>query len=208
MMRRRLLGLLVAGLVAAPVAARAAESAADRPVAELNETLLTVMRAGQATPFPRRYEMLAPVIERVFDLSGILRACVGPRWISLSPQDQAGLFEVFRRFTVASYVANFDNYDGERFELRPEPRAAGSDAVVETRLVGADGRAVRIDYLMRRETDAWKAVDVLLEGTISRVAVQRSDFRNLLGGGPDVSGLIVSLQQKIADLSRGTLPAG
>ena len=29
--------------------------------------------------------------------------------------------------------------------------------------------------------DAWKAVDVLLDGTISRVAVQRSDFRSLLG---------------------------
>jgi len=206
--RRRLLGLLLAGLVAGPVAARAAGSTAERPVSELNDSLVTVMKAGPTASFPRRYAMLAPVIESVFDLPGILRACVGPRWNALSGRDQIELLDVFRRFTIASYVANFDDYDGERFELLPNSRAAGSDEVIGTRIVGASGRAVRIDYVMRREADAWKAVDVLLDGTISRVAVQRSDFRGLLGDGPDASGLIGSLQQKVADLSRGTLSAG
>jgi phospholipid transport system substrate-binding protein len=47
-------------------------------------------------------------------------------------------------------------------------------------------------------------IDVLLDGTISRVAVQRSDFRGLLADG-DASALVASLEQKIADLSGGTL---
>jgi phospholipid transport system substrate-binding protein len=167
-----------------------------------------VMKAGPTAPFPHRYAMLAPVIESVFDLPGILRACVGPRWTALAPEDRAELLAVFRRFTVASYVANFDDYAGERFEMLPDSRAAGGGEVVGTRIVGASGRAVRIDYVMRQEADAWKAVDVLLDGTISRVAVQRSDFRGLLGDGPDASSLIVSLQRKVADLSRGTMSAG
>jgi phospholipid transport system substrate-binding protein len=208
MMRRGVLGLLLAGLVAGPFAARAAESTAERSVAELNDSLITVMKAGPTAPFPRRYAMLAPVIESVFDLPGILRACVGPRWAAFAARDRAELLDVFRRFTIASYVANFDDYAGERFEVLPESRPAGADEVVGTRIVGASGRAVRIDYVMRREADAWKAVDVLLDGRISRVAVQRSDFRGLLGDGPDASGLIVSLQQKVADLSRGTLSVG
>ncbi len=208
MMRRGLLGLLLAGLVAGPVAVRAAESTATRPVSELNEALVMVMKAGPTAPFPRRYEMLSPVIENVFDLPGVLRACVGPRWNALAGRDQIELLDVFRRFTVASYVANFDDYAGERFEVLPDSRAAGGDEVVGTRIVGGSGRAVRIDYVMRREADAWKAVDVLLDGTISRVAVQRSDFRGLLRDGPDASSLIVSLQQKVADLSRGTMSGG
>ncbi|HST75743.1 MAG TPA: ABC transporter substrate-binding protein [Acetobacteraceae bacterium] len=208
MMRRGLLGLLLAGLVAGPVAARAAEGAAEQAVSELNDSLVRVMKAGPTAPFPRRYEILAPVIESVFDLAGILRACVGPRWASLASRDQADLLGVFRRFTIASYVANFDDYAGERFEVLPESRAAGSDQVIGTRIVDGSGSVVRIDYVMRREADAWKAVDVLLDGTISRVAVQRSDFRGLLGEGPDISGLIASLQQKVADLSRGTMSAG
>jgi phospholipid transport system substrate-binding protein len=208
MMRRRLLGLLLAGLVAGPATTRAAESTAGRPVSELNDSLMAVMKAGPTAAFPSRFAILAPVIENVFDLPGILRACVGPRWTALASNDRAELLDVFRRFTVASYVANFDSYAGERFEVLPDSRVAGRDEVVGTRIVGASGDAVRIDYVMRQEADAWKAVDVLLDGTISRVAVQRSDFRGLLGDGSDASGLIVSLQQKVADLSRGTMSAG
>ncbi len=207
MMRRRFLGWLLAGLFAAPFARAADVAAAVEPIAQLNQGLLEIMKAGAATPFPKRYEMLAPTVARVFDLAGILRACVGPRWTTFSPAEQADLFEVFRRFTVASYVANFDNYAGERFEVMPDSHPAAGGEVVETRILQPSGSVFRIDYLMRQEPEGWKVVDVLLDGAISRVAVQRSDFRGLLGG-PDASELIASLQQKVADLSGGTLSAG
>jgi len=73
--------------------------------------------------------------------------------------------------------------------------------------VQANGTPVRLDYVMRRGPQGWRAVDVLLDGSISRVAVQRSDFRSLITQG-DAGALIASLNKKIADLSGGTLPAG
>jgi len=50
----------------------------------------------------------------------------------------------------------------------------------------------------------WKVIDVLAEGSISRVAAQRSEMRSVLadGGG---TGLVVSLRQKTAELSGGIL---
>ena len=57
---------------------------------------------------------------------------------------------------------------------------------------------------MRQEADTWKAVDVLADGSISRVAVQRSDFRRLVTRG-GAQALIESLNQKTADLSGGAL---
>ena len=63
---------------------------------------------------------------------------------------------------------------------------------------------MRLDYVMRDGNGTWRAVDVLLEGSISRVAVQRSDFRHILANG-DADALIASLQRKIADLSGGAL---
>ena len=55
---------------------------------------------------------------------------------------------------------------------------------------------------MRQGSAGFQVVDVLLDGTISRVAVERSDFRSVLeSGGAD--GLIASLKQKIASLSGG-----
>jgi phospholipid transport system substrate-binding protein len=55
---------------------------------------------------------------------------------------------------------------------------------------------------MRQANGPWQVVDVLLDGTISRVAVQRSDFRHLLTQGGSAA-LVVSLQSKAAQLSGG-----
>jgi phospholipid transport system substrate-binding protein len=57
---------------------------------------------------------------------------------------------------------------------------------------------------MQPSENGWRVTDVLLDGTISRVAVQRSDFRSLLGHG-DATALIASLKRKVANLSGGTM---
>jgi phospholipid transport system substrate-binding protein len=53
----------------------------------------------------------------------------------------------------------------------------------------------------------WQAVDVLTDGSISRVAVQRSDFRGLLMAG-GVPALTKGLEHKVALLSGGTQAGG
>jgi phospholipid transport system substrate-binding protein len=202
---RRGLGMLLAGLGLGVATARAADQTPmAAPIAALDAALIDAMKAGRDAPFRDRYAALAPAIEGAFDLPAILEVSVGPRWASLSPAMQAQLLHVFRRFTIASYVANFDSYDGERFEILPDTRSVGADQVVETRMVAGNGKSIRLDYVMREEDGSWKAADVLMDGSISRVAVQRSDFRGLLGQG-GAADLIASLQRKVADLSGGAL---
>jgi len=188
----------------AAAAAAAADPEPAAPIAALNRGLIAGMRAGKVTPFTQRFNTLAPLVEGAFDIPGILQASVGPRWSALPPAQQAKLLDVFRRFTIASYVANFDTFGGEKLDVLPDSRSVGADQVVATQIVPSNGTPTRIDYVMRRTPAGWRAVDVLLNGSISRVAVQRSDFRSLLASG-DAGPLIQSLQRKIADLSGGTL---
>ena len=161
------------------------------------------MRAGHTTPFPQRFDALAPVVDQVFDLETVLKVSVGLRWDAMDPELRLRLLNAFRRFTIATHVANFDKYDGEQFEILPGARDSGNDRIVGTEIVSG-GQHLRLDYVMRDENGMWRAVDVLLEGSISRVAVQRSDFRKTLADG-DANALIASLRRKIADLSDGVL---
>lgn len=209
MRRAFLLSTYVAAMGVAATAyqrpARAdADAALDQPLRDLYTALEAAMRAGQATPFPSRFDALAPVVDQVFDLETVLKVSIGLRWDSMDPSVQARLLKAFRRFTVATYVANFDKYDGERFKIQPGSRESGSDRIVGTEIVTGGGQRFRLDYVMRDTSGVWRAVDVLLEGSISRVAVQRSDFRKILASG-DVDALIASLKRKIADLSDGAL---
>jgi phospholipid transport system substrate-binding protein len=176
----------------------------DQPLRDLHSALEATMRAGQATPFPRRFDTLAPVVDQVFDLQTVLKDSVGLRWDAMDEDVRTRLLKAYRRFTVATYVANFDKYDGKRFQILPGTRDIGPDRIVGTEIVTGSGEHLRLDYVMRGNNGTWHAVDILLEGSISRVAVQRSDFRKILARG-DADALIASLQRKIADLSGGAL---
>jgi len=190
----------------APLAVHGATAGSPAaPIQALDDALLQAMHAGAATPFAERAKIIAPAVERAFDLAQILRSSVGPRWSAIPGPQQADLLAVFTRYTVASYTANFDSYSGERFEILPDLRQVGTDEVVQTRIEPVSGEATRIDYQMRQTPAGWRAVDVLLEGSISRVAVQRSDFRALLATG-DPGPLIASLRSKIAGLESGGKP--
>lgn len=200
--------LLLSGVAAAigpmlPVRAET-NSPLNQPLVDLYTALEAAMRAGRTAPFAQRFDALAPVVDQVFDLETVLKVSVGLRWDGMDPDVRSRLLRAFRRFTVATYVANFDKYDGERFQVLPESRDSGADRVVGTEIVKADGERIRLDYVMRNGNGIWRVVDVLLDGSISRVAVQRSDFRKILAGG-DADALIVSLHRKIADLSDGAL---
>jgi phospholipid transport system substrate-binding protein len=203
--RRRFLALSGVGLGVAAMAASAradADPAVIAPIQSLYASLLEVMKAGAKTPFSQRFDTLAPAVDRALDLSIILQTSVGPSWSSLPPDQQAALLDAFRRYTVSSYVSSFNEYSGQHFDIDPSLRSVGaSEQIVQTKIVPASGTAHQLDYVMRQSGSDWKAVDVLAEGTISRVATQRSDFRALLtrGGG---AALLASLQQKTADLAK------
>ena len=181
----------------------AADPAVLAPVQELNQALITTMKSGKTAAFQSRVDTLAPVVSRVFDLPDILRVSVGRAWASLTPTSGPRLLSVFRNYTVATYVDNFDSYDGQKFTISPTTRSIGANQqVVDTEIVPRDGTPHRIDYVMRKTGAGWQIVDVLADGSISRVAVQRSDFASLLSRG-GASALETSLQQKTQTLSRG-----
>ena len=203
--RRTFLRLALYSSVAVLGPASAADaSEMTAPVEQLHAGLIEIMKAGKTAPFRQRYEKIAPVIGRTFDLDVIVRQVVGPRWATLPPDQQAALGDAFRRYTIASYVSNFDDYSGERFEVLPGVATAGNDRVVKTQIVTTSGQAHVLAYVIRQTAGGWRVVDVLAEGSVSRVAAQRSEIRSVLsdGGG---SGLLVSLHRKTAELSGGIL---
>ncbi|HEX4366866.1 MAG TPA: ABC transporter substrate-binding protein [Rhodopila sp.] len=202
--RRGLIAATAAGLLWTVMPARAAnDAAAIAPIQQLVGGLEQVMKAGMGASFSQRFAMLAPVIDKTFDLAAILRESVGATWASLPANQQTMLTAAFRRYTVATYVNGFDSSDGTRFVVSPETRPVGNQQVVQTKIIPRSGDSHELDYVMRDDGAGWRAVDVLADGSISRVAVQRSDFRRLLARG-GAEALVASLRSKSADLSDGS----
>src|ERR1700722_9881241 len=121
--RRGLLGATLLATMGLTRSAHAVESAAVvAPIQQLCDALVAVMHAGRATPFQQRFDQLAPIVEKAFNLQTILQVSVGPFWAMLPPDETTMLEAAFRQYTIASYVNSFDNYNGQRFEVSPQLR--------------------------------------------------------------------------------------
>jgi phospholipid transport system substrate-binding protein len=169
------------------------------------DTLLNTMKNGRSLGQSGRYARLEPVVDRVFDVPSMTRLAIGSSWASIPPAQQQQLTEAFRHYIAATYADRFDSYSGEQLQVTGE-RPYNADVIVQTKIVKSDGEATTLNYLMRQNQGAWQISDVYLDGTISQLAVQRSEFNSILRR-EGVDGLVMALNRKVDLLSRGVAKA-
>jgi phospholipid transport system substrate-binding protein len=186
-------GLVLLALAAALEPCAAAATATDT-IRHFYDVLLGVMQNAASLGPKGRYDRLAPVIGQTFDLPYMTRVAVGSAWASIPAAKQDEVTDAFRRQIAATYADRFDGYSGQKLQVTGEqPRAAG--AIVDSRIVKADGSAVVIRYLMRQDAGGWRVADVYLSGTISELATRRSEFSSIVER-EGVDGLIATLNRK------------
>jgi phospholipid transport system substrate-binding protein len=206
--RGKIRGLCIALSLAVGILAESAAAFAADPqhnVRGFYDTLLTTMKDGRTLGQSGRYARLAPVVDRVFDVPLMTRLAIGPSWATFSPAQQQQLTEAFRHYIVATYADRFDSYSGQQLQVTGE-RPYNADVMVQTRIVKSDGETTTLNYLMRQNQGAWQISDVYLDGTISQLAVQRSEFYSILRRD-GIDGLVMALTRKVDLLGRGVAKA-
>lgn len=196
---------VVLSLLLAVGAGAPAGAASDDPAAiveAFHDQLLSAMRQADTEGVQKRFERLAPAVEKAFDLERMIRVATGPQWEAADPTQRAALLEAFRRLTIATYAAQFDGYAGERFELAGEQPGPQQTILVQTRLVGNQETDVALTYVMKETDSRWRIADILLDNAISQLAVRRSEYRRILADS-GIAGLIDTLDGKTDDLLAG-----
>jgi phospholipid transport system substrate-binding protein len=206
--RAKIPGLCIAlSLAVGSLTESAAASAVDPQsnVRGFYDTLLTTMKDGRTLGQSGRYARLAPVVNRVFDVPLMAQLAIGPSWATFSPAQQQQLIEAFRHYIVATYADRFDSYSGQQLQVIGE-RPSNADVMVQTRIVKSDGETTTLNYLMRQNQGSWQISDVYLDGTISQLAVQRSEFHSILRRD-GIDGLVMALTRKVDLLGSGVAKA-
>jgi phospholipid transport system substrate-binding protein len=176
---------LVAFCALAAAGARADDTEAARAVVDrtVTEVLAVLNEPGLSTD-QRRNRIEAIALDR-FDFDTMSKLVLARNWRRFSPDQQGQFVEQFREYLSASYGDRIERYDQEKVDLagaRLEPRG---DVTVTTRIVGGEADGVQVDYRLRERDDAWRVIDVVIEG-ISLVSSYRDQFTEVLAnGGPE-----------------------
>ncbi len=177
--------------------AMAEELPAHAVVEEFHDSLLAIMKEAKQLGSKGRYEQLAPKFDQAFDKRRMIRVATGRFWKDAGEAKQADLLAAFRRMSISTYASQFDSYSGQAFETVGERTGQKERALVETRIVDRDGPKADLTYVLEKVKGHWLIVDILLDNSISQLAVRRSEYRRLLGK-QGVDGLIAALN-RLAD---------
>ncbi|HVP27695.1 MAG TPA: ABC transporter substrate-binding protein [Myxococcota bacterium] len=204
-----LLPLLVVGLVLGPSATADPEppaaGGASAAIERFHATLLSAMKDGPKLGYAGREKLVAPAVDQTFDLAFMTKAALGRHWATLDAAQQEQLTQAFRRWSVANYASQFATFAGERFETLGEGEGGQGTTLVRTRIVETDGKATSLDYRMRETPGGWRVVDVLLDGTVSQLALYRADYSSVFERS-GFEGLMATLDEKSANLAKAPPP--
>jgi phospholipid transport system substrate-binding protein len=169
----------------------------------LHGHLLEVMKNAVPLGYEGRAAKLTPVIPEHFDVSFMAQKSVGRHWKSASEADRARFLETFLRFMVANYAGQFDGFSGQSFETLGEEPARMDTVLVRTRLIDPTDENIELNYRLRQVDGSWKIIDVYLDGTVSELALRRSEFSGI-AKREDFDALIAAIDERIAKLASGT----
>jgi phospholipid transport system substrate-binding protein len=193
------LALLMPLRAGAEAAASADEQKAAPVIEKLHEALLGVMKEAEALGYDGRFDRLSPVIRELFDLPFMAEKSVGRHWKTASEENQRALVKTFSRFTIANFAGRFDGFSGQSFRtLGVEPATYGT-VLVHTRLDEPGDEGVALDYRLRSVDGSWRIVDIYLNGTVSELALRRSEYSALIQR-EGFAALLVKLDERINDL--------
>ena len=193
--------LLLAGSAAADQAAPSAPDAAQAThvVEGLHEAMLGVMKQAQQLGYQGRLARLQPAIASRYDFAFIAEKSVGLTWNDLDTARRAKLVDALSRLAGANYAARMADFSGERFETIGTENASQGTILVHTRVVDGDGEPISLDYRLRSTPDLGpRIVDVFYDGTVSELAMRRSEYSALLKKG-GIDALLEALEKKIAE---------
>jgi phospholipid transport system substrate-binding protein len=172
---------------------------------ELHEVMLGVMKEAEALGYQGRYGRLESALPELFDLPFMAEKSVGRHWKTASEAERDELVSTFRRFTIANYAGRFEGWSGQSFQTLGEEPSMRGTTLVRTRLDEPDDEGVALDYRLRKDDSGeWKIIDVYLNGTVSELALRRSEYSSLIRR-EGFRALLSKLDERIGELA--TTPA-
>ena len=196
------LALLAPAARAADATPAAAADPASSSIEGLNQALLGIMQRGKQLGFAGRRDEIRPVVLARYDFPFMAEKSVGSAWQQLGEPERARLTDALSQLAIATYAARFASYDGERFETLGVDDGGYGTRMVHSRIVEKSGEATPIDYRLRSVDGTWRIIDVLLNGTVSELALRRADWSAVLKRD-GFEALMKALEKKISDQEQG-----
>ena len=150
--------------------------------------------ARKDEPAEVRVREIEEIAYAIFDFTTMSKLVLARNWRKMDKPKRAEFVREFKTHLSRTYGTRLDRYDQEEVEVYGAQVEVRNDVTVKSRIVGGQFDGAEIAYRLRNRKDAWKIIDVVIEG-VSLVSNYRSQFATVLNGGT-IDDLITKLKDK------------
>jgi phospholipid transport system substrate-binding protein len=161
------------------------------------EELSSIMaKAGTAE---NRRRLLQPFIDRVVDVDGVARFCLGRYWKQATPVEQQDYLRLFHAVLTNAVLVRLGDYDHNEVRVDVErPEMRDGNVQVATLVERTGTPPARVTWVVGPNSDNPRIIDLIAEGVSLRITV-RSDYAAFLAKhGNSIDALIEALRQQVA----------
>lgn len=132
-----------------------------------------------------KIKALESIVSEKFDFATISRLVLAKNYKRFD-EDQRRDFEAnFKHYLSRFYGSRLVDYADENVEVKGARLEKRGDVTVMTKIIGGDVDGIEMNYRVRNRNDAWRVIDVTIEG-VSTVSNFRAQFREIISqGGPE-----------------------
>src|SRR5215472_3142909 len=185
--RRAFLGFaaaLAVGIAAAPPAHAAPSKEAETFITNLANAALKDL--SDKLPEPELEKRFKTLLDKNFDMPRISRFVLGRYWNGANDKERVDFQSLFEAYVVRAYSIRFSEYSGETVKVTGSRSDSPENVVVSSQITQPDNAPpVRVDWVVRKDADAFHIVDVSVDG-VSMVLTQKQEFAAVIerdGGG-------------------------
>jgi phospholipid transport system substrate-binding protein len=145
-----------------------------------------------------KIKSLESIVFGNFQFETISRLVLARNFKKFSKEQQQEFEDHFKVYLSRSYGTRLLRYADEKVEFGAARLEKRGDVTVKTSIVGGKADGIEMNYRARNRDDAWKVIDVVIEG-ISLVSNFRTQFKDIINReGPE--GLLAKLRDKTFEL--------
>jgi phospholipid transport system substrate-binding protein len=205
-MKRRFLGQLAAGLVAAagllgmvPLA-QAADEAPDAMIKRLSEETLGAIKADTSIKSGDTSKIIALVDSRIMpnvNFQRMTASAVGPAWRQATPEQQKRLQDEFKTLLVRTYAGALSQVNDQTITVKPLRSSPEDREIVVRSEIRGRGDPIQLEYRLEKtpgQGAGWKIFNLNVLG-VWLVETYRSQFAQEINA-KGVDGLIATLSER------------
>ena len=194
-MRKKVLYALCALILCSnPMQADSIEDQAKDFIQKLGDDAIKILKRGGSDASKRK--QFESLFKTRFALSTIAKQVMGKYWRQASSNQKKEFLELFKKTTLETYTSRISEYGNEKFEVTKSQKRTGTAIFVESNVIQANGKPLKIKWLVLRGRNGDYRVGDVYIGDLSQLATQRSEYAAIIRR-KGIDGLLHSLRAKL-----------